>query len=389
MIQPTASPAWPRWATAANILLIPIIALAMLNLSSPTTFAQLPVNQQHTDPHRPPADQPLPPDDPADDAPAPGSIYDPTPRDPGLTPDRLAPGPATPPEAASAPPMAAEDAEQGRAMTIPEVVIIAVVEGVTEFLPVSSTGHILLVQRMLGIPQTDAADAFAVAIQGGAILAILGLYYRRTRQLALGLVGKDPVGFRLGVHLFLAFAPFGMLAFLFYERVKGFFGLWQSVAGWFLGGLVILAVVRYRRGIAHEKGLGMEDLTWRLALIIGVIQCASMWPGTSRALVAILGGLAVGMSMKAAVEFSFLLGVITLLAAAGYDTLLHGGAIIHEYGVLVPILGLAVAAIAAAAAVKWMVHHLERYSMAIFGYYRIAIAIVVAILLLTGTLNHH
>lgn len=276
------------------------------------------------------------------------------------------------------------DALPGRPMTLVEVVVIAVVEGATEFLPVSSTSHILVVQRAMNIPQTPAADAFAVVIQAGAILAVLGLYWGRARQMAQGVMGRDPQGLRLARHMLLAFLPFAVVALLFYGPIKSLFGLWESIAGWFVGGLVLLAVVWWRRGRSTDNGLTIEQLNWRLALVIGAVQCTAMWPGTSRALAAILGGLLVGMSVRAAVEFSFLLGVITLLAAAGYDGYTHGGAIFDEYGLWVPVIGCAVAALSAAAAVKWMVGYLERYSMAIFGYYRITLAVLVAVLLLGG-----
>ncbi|MEX0887326.1 MAG: undecaprenyl-diphosphate phosphatase [Phycisphaeraceae bacterium] len=291
-------------------------------------------------------------------------------------------GPGTPVD--PMPVAEAEDQPIGRAMTLLEVAVIAVVEGVTEFLPISSTGHILLVQRAMGIPQTDGADAFAVVIQAGAILAVIGLYYQRSRQMAVGLLGRDADGLRLLVNILLAFLPFALIALLLYDHIKDSFGLWESVWGWFVGGVVLLIVVWYRRGTGPHEGRSMDDLTWRMAIVIGAVQCAAMWPGTSRALAAILGGLLVGMSVRAAVEFSFLLGVVTLLAAAGYDAYAQGHSILAEYGVVHPLVGFALAALAAAAAVKWMVSYLERYSMAIFGYYRIAVALAVAALLLGG-----
>ncbi|MEX2670792.1 MAG: undecaprenyl-diphosphate phosphatase [Phycisphaeraceae bacterium] len=289
------------------------------------------------------------------------------------------------------------------AMTLPQVVVISVVQGVTEFLPISSTGHILLVQRAMGIPAGPAADAFAVCIQAGAVLAILGLYFRRTRQIGMGLLGRDAQGLKLGVNIVLAFLPSMFAALLFYEPIMAMFGLGPSVVTWFLGGLVIIWVARWHSRRTAETaagaggeadagtdagtgggGGGVDDVTWRMALIIGLIQCLALVPGTSRALAAILGCLLVGMSMRASVEFSFLLGVITLTAAGVYEGWQNGFEMFTVYGWHVLLVGLIVTAIAAAAAVKWMVSYLDRYSIAIFGYYRIALALGVGLLLLVG-----
>lgn len=277
-------------------------------------------------------------------------------------------------------------AEPETPMTITQVVVISVVQGVTEFLPISSTGHILLVQRAFGISAGRAADAFAICIQAGAILAILGLYFRRSTQIGLGLLGRDPQGLKLGVNIVLAFVPFMFAGLLLYEPIRGLLGLGPSVAMWFVGGLVILAVAWWQR--RHDRGprtgLGIDDITWRMALVIGLIQCLAVVPGTSRALAAILGCLAVGMSMRAAVEFSFLLGVITLLAASVYEGYRNGLEMFDVYGPAILLIALLATALSAAAAVKWMVGYLDRYSIAIFGYYRIGLAIGVAILLLVG-----
>ncbi|MEX0742717.1 MAG: undecaprenyl-diphosphate phosphatase, partial [Phycisphaeraceae bacterium] len=243
------------------------------------------------------------------------------------------------------------------AMTLPQVVVISVVQGVTEFLPISSTGHILLVQRAMGIPAGPAADAFAVCIQAGAVLAILGLYFRRTRQIGMGLLGRDTQGLKLGVNIVLAFLPSMVAALLFYEPIMAMFGLGPSVVTWFIGGLVILLVARWHSRRTAETaagngggGGGVDDVTWRMALIIGLVQCLALVPGTSRALAAILGCLLVGMSMRASVEFSFLLGVITLTAAGVYEGWQNGLEMFTVYGWDVLLVGLIATAIAAAAA---------------------------------------
>ena len=129
------------------------------------------------------------------------------------------------------------------------------------------------------------------------------------------------------------------------------------------------------------------DLTWRMALIIGFAQCLAMWPGVSRSLITIVAGVMVGLSLVSAVEFSFLLGVITLGAATCYDLMKHGRVMLENYGPVEMLLGSLAAFVSAVIAVKWMVSYLKKHGMAVFGYYRIAVALVVAIMLITGVIG--
>jgi undecaprenyl-diphosphatase len=271
-----------------------------------------------------------------------------------------------------------------------QAVVLGVVEGLTEYLPVSSTGHLLLAERAMGMAKSDALDAYAVCIQAGAILAVLGLYAGRVKQMTLGLAGRDPAGLRLLFNLVAGVAPAVVLGVLLEKKIKALlFGLWPVTAAWLVGGVAILLVARWMRKArpdgAAEKGL--EDLAWKSALLVGLIQCVAMWPGTSRSLVTILGGVLVGMSLPAAVEFSFLLGVVTLTGAAGKDAVEHGSKIVAEIGWGNALLGVAVATVSAAAAVKWMVSYLRNHSLAVFGWYRIVLAAAVAGLLLAGAVQ--
>lgn len=271
--------------------------------------------------------------------------------------------------------------------------ILGLVEGLTEYLPVSSTGHLLVTQRLLGIQSNDAADAYAICIQVGAILAVLGLYYRRVLQIGQGILGRDPVGWRLGRNIVIAFIPAAGIGFVLEKTIKKYlfggdeWGLWPVVAAWFVGGVAILLVVYLRRGKPNRPGLTLEQLTLSMALIIGLSQCLAMWPGVSRSLLTIVGGVLVGLSLPAAVEFSFLLGVLTLSAATAYDFLKHGREMLEQFGPGTLAVGLVAAWISAVLAVKWMVGYLNRHGMGIFGYYRIGIAIVIGILLVTGHLK--
>ncbi len=268
--------------------------------------------------------------------------------------------------------------------------IIGIVEGLTEYLPVSSTGHILLTQRILGIAKSDAADAFAICVQGGAIVAVLGLYFRRVRQMFDGVIGKNPEGARLTTNIVAAFLPAAVIGLILEKPIKqylfgGEYGLWPVVAAWFVGGVAILAVSAWKKPRGPgSTGNPLESLTWKMAIIIGTAQCVAMWPGVSRSLVTIVGGVVVGLSLPAAVEFSFLLGVVTLGAATAYDALKHGAEMLALYGWGTLALGFLAAWASAVLAIRWMVAYLNSHGMQIFGYYRIVLAIVVGILILAG-----
>lgn len=269
-------------------------------------------------------------------------------------------------------------------MDLLQALILGLVEGLTEYLPVSSTGHLLLTQRLMGIGSSDAADAFTICIQAGAILAVLGLYYRRVGDMALGMLGRSEGGRKLALNILAAFIPAAVLGLLLEKVIKKFlfgheWGLWPVVAAWFVGGVAILAVSFFKRKSTTIRNLGLEDITVRMAVIIGVAQCLAMWPGVSRSLITIVGGLLVGLSLPAAVEFSFLLGVLTLSAATAYDALKHGREMLESFGPAPLAVGFIAAWLSAMLAVKWMVGYLNRHGMSIFGWYRIILAVVVAV----------
>lgn len=276
-------------------------------------------------------------------------------------------------------------------MTLWQAAVLGTVEGLTEFLPVSSTGHLLVTQRLLAIDtgaggSKDAADAFAIVVQLGAIVAVLALYVGRVRSMARGALGRDPAGARLLGRVVLAFLPAAVLGLTFAEAIKAhLFGPWPVVLAWAVGGGAILAVSWARSG--HEReGAALEDATLRMALIIGLMQCVAMWPGVSRSLVTIVGGVLAGFSVAAAVEFSFLLGLLTLSAATVHDVVRHGTELTQTYSPLALFVGLVFAFVSALLAVHWMVGWLQRHGLAIFGWYRLAAAALVAGLLLAGVI---
>lgn len=275
-------------------------------------------------------------------------------------------------------------------MDILQAFILGIVEGLTEYLPVSSTGHLLLTQRLLGIESSTSADAFAICIQAGAILAVLGLYRARVWQMTMGLLGRNPEGRFLAFAIVAAFLPAALIGLALEKPIKFYlfggdaWGLWPIIAAWFVGGVAILLVSGWRRhrGGISQTGVDLNSITLRMAIIIGLAQCIAMWPGVSRSLVTIVGGLLVGLSLPAAVEFSFLLGVVTLTAATAYDALKYGSEMLSTYGPTPLIVGFVAAWLSAVIAIKWMVGYLKSHGLEIFGWYRVALAIVVTVWLL-------
>lgn len=266
-------------------------------------------------------------------------------------------------------------------MDLLQALILGLVEGITEYLPVSSTGHLLIAQRLLGIDSSHAANGYAIAIQAGAILAVLGTYRHRVSVMLEGVTGRNPAGLQLAICVIAAFIPAAVLGKLFDDRIEEYlFGVKPVIAAWIVGGVVILALTRWVE--ARREGKDLAQLTWQSAVLIGLAQCIAMWPGTSRSLVTILGGMAVGLSLAAAVEFAFLLGVVTLTAAAAYTTLKSGDGMIAAYGWPALLAGFVAAWISAALAVKWMVAWLNKHGLALFAWWRFASAALAGWLLL-------
>ncbi len=277
-----------------------------------------------------------------------------------------------------------------------QAALLGLVEGITEYLPISSTGHLILTSSLLGFDrpdQRDALAAFEIAIQGGAILAVLGLYARRVAQMARGLAGRDPAGLRLSIHVALAFAPALLLGPLLDDAIERYlFRPVPVLAALFAGGLWMIWLDRGRTPV---QGAALESLTPRSAIAIGLFQCAAMWPGTSRSMMAIAGGVLLGLRARDAAEFSFLLGVPTLGAACAYKLVgnllesSRSGApnLFETLGVGATAIGFAVAALAAALAVRWLVGFLERHGLAPFGWYRIALCVVLGALLWAGVVE--
>jgi undecaprenyl-diphosphatase len=283
-----------------------------------------------------------------------------------------------------------------------QAVVLGLVEGITEYLPVSSTGHLIIASQLMNL--TDEAEqsalaAFEIVIQGGAILAVLGLYWPSVVRMLRGLTGKDPQGFKLLVNLFIAFLPAAVIGLLLDKWIeKHLFHTGPVLLALGLGGLYMIGVDLWREGRLGKtrmwpKGeMEVWDVTARQALMIGFLQCLAMWPGTSRSMMTITGGMFAGLRPKQAAQFSFLLGLPTLGAATVYKLYkdLHeahktgGENLFQVLGVGACVVGIVVAAISAAAAIKWLVNFLTRHGLSLFGWYRIALCVVLLALSMAG-----
>ena len=265
--------------------------------------------------------------------------------------------------------------------------ILGVIEGLTEFLPVSSTGHLIIFGDLLDY--TDAqSKVFKIVIQLAAILAVCWDYRQRITTVVGGL-RTDPAARRFTGHLIVAFLPAAVLGLMFYKIIKGYLFNPLTVAGALIaGGLLILYI---ERRAYHPRMNTVEEMGWKDALKVGFAQSLAMFPGVSRSGATIMGGLMLGLSRKAATEFSFFLAIPTMLAATVYDVyknwaLLSG---MTSDGYMVFAVGFVASFLAAMVAVKAFIHYVSNNSFAPFAWYRIVFGIVVLVSWQTGWVSWH
>lgn len=300
-------------------------------------------------------------------------------------------------------------------LSITDAVILGTVEGVTEYLPVSSTGHLIIANHAMKLdsdvtlvgpnnsplwhkkPSTHhpkgepltlklAADTYTVVIQFGAIAAVAILYWRQLLSMINGLLGRDPAGFRLLRNLLIAFLPAAVVGLALHDWIdEHLFSISAVIAAQVGGAFLIFGAEAYRkrreRAAAHSAPVETVELSPLQSVNIGLLQCVALWPGTSRSMMTMLGGYFAGLSPKRSAEFSFLLGLVTLTAATVYKSYKSGAGMIAVFGWPHVLLGCVVAAVTAAIAVKFFVGWLSRHGMIVFAYYRLAMAALLLVLM--------
>ncbi len=249
-------------------------------------------------------------------------------------------------------------------MDIYQAIILGIVEGFTEFLPVSSTGHMIIVSSWIGLEQTSATKAFEMIVQLAAILAVLVNY-------------KDKFTFEkieLWKKLFIAFLPLASVGFVFRHQIKDLFSVQIVAIMFIIGGIVFLIVEKlYKESKTHITNV--EDISYKQSLYIGLAQVFALIPGTSRAGSTIIGGLMVGLSRKASAEFSFLLAFPVMLTVSGYDLLKHYNEFTNE-NLIVLISGFITAFIIAYITMKLFIKFLDKFTFVSFGIYRIVFGVI-------------
>jgi undecaprenyl-diphosphatase len=307
--------------------------------------------------------------------------------------------------------LAAESSTQPVAeLSARDAAVLGLVEGVTEFLPISSTGHLIIANQILGLESekqlTDssgqplwhkapskqnpagvpltlklAADTYTVIIQVGAVAAIMMLYWRKLVAMAVGVFGRSSQGFRLLRNVLLAFLPVAAAGFFLHDLIDRYlFSVGAVIVALVAGAVLMLWAERWRRansGIGFSKG-DPSDLTAGKSLGVGLAQCLALWPGTSRSMMTIVAGYLAGLNPPKAAEFSFLVGLPTLAGAAAYKAFRSGPAMIEVFGWSNVLLGGLIAAISALVAVKFLVYFIGRHGLTLFAYYRLILAVVLA-----------
>ena len=254
-------------------------------------------------------------------------------------------------------------------MTIIQSFILGIVEGITEFLPISSTAHLIITSTLLGIKQTISSVAFEVIIQLGATLAIVAIYLNKINFKEIELWKK----------VIFAFFPLAIIGFLLRHEIKELFNLYIVAWMFIIGGIVFFIVEKF---YSEEKVKinSVENVNYKQALIIGIFQVFSLIPGTSRSGSTIVGGMLCGLSRKTAADFSFLLAIPTMFAASGYEFLKN----IHSFrneNLLILTIGFVVSFISCYITVKWFLSFVKKYTLIPFGIYRIIVGILLFYLL--------
>ena len=263
-----------------------------------------------------------------------------------------------------------------------KAVVLGVVEGLSEFLPISSTGHLIVAAQLIGFTG-EKAKVFEIVIQSGAMVAVIWEYRARFARM-LGGLRHDPVARRFAVNLAVAFLPAALLGLAFAGAIKQhLFHAVPVAAAFILGGIIILWVERAPRRATVEQ---VDDMTWKDALKVGLAQSFALIPGTSRSGATIIGGMLFGLSRRAATEFSFFLAVPTLIAAGAYDLYKHR-ALLDAGDTGIFSAGFIVSFVSAFLCVRWLLRYIATHDFSAFAWYRIVFGIVVLVTGYTGLVN--
>lgn len=253
--------------------------------------------------------------------------------------------------------------------------VLGFIEGLTEFLPISSTGHLIVVSELMGLPQDAATTSFEVIIQLAAILAVLALYQEKIRI----------EHWRLWVKVIIAFLPIAAVGFIFQNQIKALFSVPVVAVMFIVGGVVFLVIEHFYKD-SQVKTLEMEDMSFKQAAWIGFAQIFALIPGTSRAGSTIIGALLVGLSRKASAEFSFLLALPVMVAASGLDLIKHHDEFNNEQWIALGV-GFVVSFIVAYAVMKLFIKFLQHFTFRALGIYRIVFGVLLLLLMQFGYLS--
>lgn len=248
-------------------------------------------------------------------------------------------------------------------MTIIQAFVLGIVEGITEFLPISSTGHLILTSKLFGIADSDFTKTFEIAIQFGAILAVVFLYWKRFIS--------SPDDWK---KVLIAFIPTAIIGFVFYKILKSFLLSNAIIVLWslFLGGIALIVFELWHKKYSESR---QEEIDYKKSFLIGIVQSLAIVPGVSRSGATIVGGLLMGISREKIVEFSFLLAVPTMAAATFYDLYKSAGSFsFNQFHMLA--LGFVVSFIVAILSIKWLLHFIKNHTFISFGIYRIVVAML-------------
>lgn len=270
-------------------------------------------------------------------------------------------------------------------------IIIAIVEGLTEFIPVSSTGHMILVGSAINFRSASPqfAEMFEVVIQLGAILAVVVLYWIKIKDSVIEFFQyiftggkKGKVGFRFGINVIVASIPAGIIGMLFYDNIKALFRPEAVIVGFIVGGILLLVI----EGLFRNKKYAIKDIdeiTPGKSLIVGCFQVLSMWPGMSRSASTIMGGWIAGLSTPIAAEFSFFLAVPAMIGSSAKDLFEFDYSIMNTTLWIALVLGFIVAFVVSIIVMKKFIDYLKKKPMRVFAIYRVAAGILLAVLVFT------